>query len=385
MRAGVLSPLGVLLISAALAVLIGLVLHPRVFALAGGLLAVAAAGVCWPWLTCRAVRVSMAFDRPRAVEGTEVGASATVMNPLPWSAWGLTLRAGDVVRLPRVRGRTKSVCRWVFVPALRGVYPATLPTLGTSFPFGLWESQRSGGIAEPLVVWPRTFPVGPVPTSEGADVVEGNVTRNKVGSTGDVLGVRPYRRGDSPRRIHWAQSARHDRLIVCELQSQSRPVVMLILDADASVHTPGENGSFEWAIRVAASLAKGWLEAGAQVGITAGDKVLSPQSGQAQTQKVMDLLAQLEPTEPLGKVLTSSRRGRDAAAVPVVITTDCGLQKATGEISSRDHRWVVLEQKGFGGTSEEAQSVPTSWLKIASVEEVPHALRHGTAEASHGT
>jgi uncharacterized protein (DUF58 family) len=382
-RAALLSPLGVLLISAALAILIGLVLHPRVFALAGGLLAVAGAGVCWPWLTCRAVRVSMAFDRPRAIEGTEVGASAMVTNPLPWSAWGLILRAREVVRLPRVRGRTKSVCRWVFVPTSRGVYPASTPALGTSFPFGLWESHRSGSIAEPLVVWPRTFPVGPVPTSEGADVVEGNVTRNKVGSTGDVLGVRPYRRGDSPRRIHWAQSARHDRLIVCELQSQSRPVVMIILDADATIHTLGDQGSLEWSVRVAASLAKGWLEAGAQVGLTVGDEVLSPQSGQAQVQKVMDFLARLQPTGPLAKVLSTSRY---TSAVPVVVTTDHGLQKALGESRSQDLRWVVLNQAGFGAESQEpAPDTPRVWLEIPSVDDVPHALRHGTAEASHGT
>lgn len=390
-RAAVLSPLGILLLAAAVAVLVGLALHPRVFALAGGLLAVAAAGVCWPWLTCRGVRAAVAFDRPRGVEGGEVGVTAAVTNHLPWSGWGLTVRdpqAGLAVRLPRVAGRTRSVCRWVFVPPVRGEYPAGRPSLGTGFPFGLWESKRAADVSARLVVWPRTFPVGPVPSSDGADVAEGNVTRNKVGSTGDVLGVRPYRRGDSPRRIHWAQSARHDRLIVCELQSHSRPVVLLVLDADPAVHTSGGDGSREWAIRVTASLAKGWLEAGAQVGLIWGETYLLPQAGAAQVSRLLDGLARVsDEARPLAAVLGDLRVAKDSTGVQVVITTDRGRTPADGNPAACLRRWVVLDRAGFGheGGRPSPRMGPRAWLDIPSAEAVPHALRHGTAEASHGT
>ena len=383
-RAAVLSPLGILLLVAGVAVLVGLALHPRVFALAGGLLAVAAAGVCWPWLTCRGVRAAVAFDRPRGVEGAEVGVTAAVTNHLPWPGWGLTVRdpgAGLAVRLPRIAGRTKGVCRWVFVPPARGVYPAGRPTLGTGFPFGLRESKRAADVATPLIVWPRTLPVGPVPSSAGADVVEGNVIRNRVGSTGDVMGVRPYRRGDSPRRIHWAQSAKHDRLVVCELQSDSRPVVLLVLDADATAHTPGPDGSREWAVRVAASLAKGWLEAGAQVGLAWGETVVTPQAGAAQLTRLLDELAHVTAdARPLAAVLTDPRV-RATPAVTVVVTSDASTALASG-----DCKWVILDRAGFGGSAESLVTRrPQVWLRIPSVAAVAHALRHGTAEASHGS
>jgi uncharacterized protein (DUF58 family) len=385
LRGQLRTPLAMLLLASGVAILAGLVIHPRVFALAGGLLAIAAAGVCWPWLTCRAVRGSIAFDRSRCTERDEVGVTATVTNHLPWSSWGLSIceKAGALhAKLPRIAGRSASLCRWVFVPPGRGVYPRRDTILGTGYPFGLWEASRNCTVAAELIVWPRTYSVGPVPTSDGADVVEGNVTRNKIGTSGDVLGVRPYRRGDSPRRIHWAQSARHDRLIVCELQSHSRPVVLIVLDANLAVHTAGDDGSREWAFRVAASLAKGWLEAGAQIGLMVGDEHLPPQAGQSQSMRILDAIARVGDTHtPLAELLADSRVRSDTTSVKVVITSDVGRANFTERMP--DLRWVILEQNGFGGV--ESPPVPTPWLRLPSPDRVPDLLRHGTAEASHGS
>lgn len=374
-----LSPLGVLLAAGAVATLAGLVVHPRVFALAGGVLAVAAVGVCWPWLTARAVRAAVRFDRPRTTEGGEVGVTATVTNPLPWPAWGLTVtddKAGASVRLPAVRGRSACECRWVFAPLLRGIYPASVPTVRTGFPFGLWHSRRSAAVESELIAWPRTYPVGPVPTTDGEDVVEGNVTRSKVGTTGDVLGVRPYRRGDSPRRIHWAQSARHDRLIVCELQSNSRPVVRIVVDLDPAVHTAGSDGTREWAIRVAASLATGWLADGAQVGLTAGDVSLPATAGAAQATRILDALARVGDTGPSPAAVPGDR-----STVTVVVTTDAAPAPPNRHA---DTRRVVLERAGFGGDPTQLVT-GTPWLRLSSPAELPDQLRHGTGEASHGS
>lgn len=383
-RRWVCSPLGVLLLAAVVAGLAGLVVHPRVFALAGGLLGVAAAGVCWPWLTVRGARAAVGFDRPRAVEGEEVAASAEVANHLPWPAWGLAVRAGEaVVRVPAVSGRSVASCRWAFTPPRRGEYPVQPPRAVTAFPFGIWEAGRRCKVSSRLVVWPRAYPVGPVPSSTGADVAEGNVTRSKVGSTGDVLGVRPYRRGDSPRRIHWAQSAKHDRLIVCELQAHSRPVVLVVLDSDPAVHTTGDDGSREWAIRVAASLAKGWLEAGAQVGLAGGGVYLVPNAGGDHLARLLDALARIGDTAPsLTEVLADPRVAADPAGVRVVVTSDAGVLPP--DPAGRDVRRVVLDRAGFGGEACDA-SDGSPWLAIPSAADVPRQLRHGTPEASHGS
>ena len=385
-RRVVLSPLGVLALATAMAILCGLALHPRVFALAGGLGAVTAAGVCWPWLTVRGVRATLRYDRPRTSEGAEVGVTAAVSNPLPWPAWGLSVLEGETaVRLPAIAGRTRSSVRWPFMPALRGEYPSEAPTVATGFPFGLWDAKRRVAVEGKLIVWPRTFPVGPVPNLDGDEAVEGNVARNKIGSTGDVLGVRPYRRGDSPRRIHWAQSARHDRLIVCELQSTSRPIAMIVLDTAEGIHTDGQDGTREWAIRAAASMARGWIEAGAEVGIAFGDTVLSPRAGAEHVTRILDALAGLRgETRALADVLSSPALRAVRSAVRVIVTTDAGYAHAPKRAIFNDARWVVLQRSGFGFDGPLAK-IGRVWLELPSVAEVPHRLRHGTAEASHGS
>ncbi|MCL6504278.1 MAG: DUF58 domain-containing protein [Pirellulales bacterium] len=401
----VYNPLGVLLVAALVALACGLLLHPRVLALCGGLLAIIGTGICWPWLTLRGVRGSVAFDRDRAAEGDTVAATVTVSNHLPWPAWGLSLRGGYgdaaapdrnraiAARLTTVGARQRSVHRWQFTPRRRGEYPLCVPLLVTGFPFGVWESKRGVSVEQRLVVWPRTFPVGPVPVSDGDEMVEGNVARNKVGSAGDVLGVRPYRRGDSPRRIHWPQSARHDRLIVCELQTTALPVIQIVLDADPLVHSGrGPNGSREWAIRIAASFAKGWLEAGAQVGIVYGGVAISPASGAAQMRRILDALARLpdECPMPLVDLLASPPCRISGWGVQVVITTDRRTQIRRRDTDGRQ-RWVVLCATGFVDAFEDdarpASTRPTGqcWLLIEAPSRVPHLLRYGWSEARHGS
>ena len=391
------SPVGVLAIALVFSIVCGLFLHPRLFALSGGIGLILAAGICWPWLLVRGVRVRIAFEHSRATEGELVGVTATATNHLPIPAWGLIIKGGKLddeslsARLAGISPRTQTVSRWSFQPALRGEYPRSQLVAATGFPFGIWEPGRTVH-AESLLVWPRTVPVGPAPISEGEDVVEGNVTRNKVGSIGEVLGARPYRRGDSPRRIHWAQSARHDRLIVCELQSHSRAVILLILDTDPAIHTKGPNGSREWAIRVFASLAKGWLESGAQVGALWDGFALAPSSGQGQLIRILDALSRLTEAAPTPMYeLLRSPIATQSSGVRVGVTSDEGLNrlgKGTGI------RWAVLPKHHFGEIDRvHAHSCDEGterfrmrpWIEFDGPSHVPDQLRHGWPEARHGS
>lgn len=393
----VYNPLGVLLLAGTASLSCGLFLHAQGFVLCGGVLAVIALGVIWPWLSLRGLAATLAFDRPRASEGEAVGVRLTLRNRLPWAAWGLAVKggfgggAGPVAGIAAAPRRRTALCRWVFTPTHRGVYPLVPPRLATGFPFGLWETSRCPTVEKPLVVWPRTYPVGPIPPVGGDHQVEGNVSRSKVGTNGDVLGVRPYRRGDSPRRIHWRQSARHDRLIVCELQSNSRPVIQLVLDADPSVHAgSGADSSREWAIRIVASFAKGWLEDGAQVGVAWGGHDIPPASGQAQLHTILDALAGLpaDTPRPLSDVLSCPKCRGFRDGLQMIVTTNrthahggCGACEAEGQ------RWVVLKAGAFAEADDVAARghCPTPWLSVESADAIPALLRGGWREARHGS
>lgn len=402
-RRFVYHPFGVLTLAALASLLCGLFLHSQGFVLCAGILAVITLGVLWPWLTARGLSGSLAFDRTRASEGDAVEIRLTLRNRLPWSAWGLAVRGGfddgggaepaeAVAGIASAPPRRTALCRWAFRTSRRGVYPLAAPRLTTGFPFGLWENGRAVAVETPLVVWPRTFPVGPVPPVSGDRQVEGNVSRSKVGTNGDVLGVRPYRRGDSPRRIHWGQSARHDRLIVCELQSNARPVIQIVLDADPRVHAgTGPDSSREWAIRVVASFAKGWLEEGAQVGLAWGGHDLAPASGQAQAQKILDALAALPDgcDRPLAEVLACPKCRGFRDGLQVIVTTDRAHAHQCCKACDAEHqRWVVLKAAAFGGCAAPATwcaACPPPWLLIESAETIPALLRGGWREARHGS
>jgi uncharacterized protein (DUF58 family) len=401
----VYNPLGVLVIGALAALFCGIFLHAQGFVLFGSVAAVIVLGVLWPWVSLRGLRGSIAFEKTRAVEGEQIESFLTLHNRLPWAAYGLAVHDGlgnreahaekdePSVHIAKAPRRRTLGCRWVFVPPQRGVYPLSTPLLTTGFPFGLWESKRELSVEIPLLVWPRTYPVGPVPMVSSDQQIEGNVSRNKVGSNGDVLGVRPYRRGDSPRRIHWGQSARHDRLIVCELQANSRPIVQFVLDADPTVHAGyGPDSSREWAIRIVASLAKGWLAAGVEVGAVWNGQEISPASGPEQLKRLLDSLARLRDTE--GSSLSETMSGRVCRkftnGLQVIVTTDIGMNGADPSRGDEDQRWVVLQTKGFlaqgnqpAATSPHLPICP--WLLIDAPQHIPPLLRGGWKEAFHGS
>jgi len=335
-------PLGILVLADVAALLCGLFLHPQGLVLFGGVTTVIVLGLIWPWLNLKGLHGSISFEEARAIEGEPVAVLFSLRRRLPWSSWGLAIKKGfdpdreddgPIISVASVPGRCTAMYRWLFTPMRRGVYPLVPPYLTTGFPFGLWESELALEITKSLLVWPRTYPVEPIPIVAGEQQTDGKISRSKVGSNGDVLGVRPYRRGDSPRRIHWRQSARHDRLIVCELQSNARPVIMLILDAELRVHAGrGADGSREWAIRIVASFAKGWLEAGAEVGTVWNGHVTPPAAGQAQLHRILDSLAELsdEPGLPLAEVLASQCQPFSTAIQVIVTTVLRGVQNGGG-------------------------------------------------------
>lgn len=399
--------LGGLLLAGMASLLCGLFLSAQAFVLCGGVAVVMGIGVLWPGMSLRGLAGSLAYDRTEMWEGETVGVRLTLRNRLPWGAWGLAVKddlrfegavpsegdgKGDglMAGISLAPGLRTTICRWEFKPTRRGIYPLATPLLTTGFPFGLWESRRALQVARPLIVWPRTYSVGPIPPVSGARLVEGNVSRSQVGTHGDVMGVRPYRRGDSPRRIHWRQSARQDRLIVCELESNSRPVIQIVLDTDVRVHVGcGPDSSREWSLRLVASLAKGWLEEGALVGVAWGGHEISPASGQSQSRKILDALAGLpdSTTLPLREVLScpTCRGGRDG--LQVIVTTDLTqFHRGCGTCERENQRWVVLESRGFGGNIEASRGYcPTPWVRVDSPERVPVILRGGWREAQHGS
>lgn len=388
------TPLGSLLLAATATLLGGFFLHPQCFVMFAGILGMLVLGAAWPWLALAGLSGRLSFSKARCREGDEVELTIAVRNWLPWGTWGLmvlgleregilTAAAARGQGLPHAPGRRETRRSWTFTPPCRGAYPVGRPLLACGFPFGLWLAKKPLTLEGELLVWPRTLPVGSLPEEAGEQNQDRGVYCDQPGTMGDILGVRPYRRGDPLRRIHWPQSARHDRLIVCERQSVALPTVRLVLDLDPTAHRgAGPDGSLEWSIRVVASLVEGWREAGARLELAFGTKFFGSDAGLSQQHRLFDALARIVPEggTPLSEVLKRPEVRERGAGACVIVTTDLGLVLLSARLlKDPSVHWVVLRADCFGGSCHDHAAhrpLPLRpWLLLSNPEHLPHQLR----------
>nr|WP_281419225.1 DUF58 domain-containing protein [Marinobacterium ramblicola] len=112
-------------------------------------------------------------------------------------------------------------------------------------------------------------------------------------------GVREYRRGDSMRHIHWRASARRGEWIVREYEQIENVELIVVLDAQPEANVGrGRESCFEYAVRIAASLAQFAIDNGHRVGVfclqPSGARWLAPDSGWHHYRHLLEYLSEVE-------------------------------------------------------------------------------------------
>lgn len=356
------------LVCAVLVGWLGSTFHPRLLLLLPGLIILIVVGVVWPWLTILPTRGELRFAQDRIHEHDQIEAHLHLHNRAPWPAWGLFFEIDAASRfvVEATRSFSTTVSTLSLRPHQRGILPSRSLRLLSAFPIGLLLASRRIDVKRPLIVWPRVFPVAAPPSWTSADMSVGHVDSRRIGNAGDTIGVRAYRRGDPMRWIHWPQTARHDRFMVREFQASSIPRVRLVLDCEAVSHVgEGPDSSFEWAIRIAASLACGWLDEGAEVELVAGSLRLPAAGGKRHRESVLDALAGVQFERGAGRTVLP--KGELAT---VFISTDIGWQSSS---RSGSHGFS-LRCDGFGGSESTVGPSGNDVVHVAHPDEVPSAL-----------
>jgi len=345
--------LGALILVSVAAGLSGWLMHGNAYVLLAGLSGVILMGLVWPRVAMWGLRGELRFLDSRVTEGETAIVEFEFANRLPIGMWGIRIRgemghqrtgsSGEsVVRtdsfvhsIAYIPGWCRSRFRWEFLADQRGGYPAGELRMSTAFPFGLWEVSRPLSVTGELLVRPRTFAVYEIPEAAANDrSVDGTTMKNRVGHSGDLLALRSYRAGDPLKRIHWIQSARQERLIVCELQATAAPRVQVVLDLDSTVHGgSGETNTREWGIRTAASICLGMLRSGAAIGLVMSDREAQLVEIRSEAE-LLDRLARVRLTdgEPLEQVLNRGESLDFSDGLQIVITTTAGIRRI-------DSRW----------------------------------------------
>lgn len=232
------------------------------------LLALLVVGVAWPWLSLKGLSCKLSFTEHRTFENSEAIAKLEITNHWPIPVYGLMVKANllqeianpddsIVTGLQRVPGWSVSTFSWNIVPKRRGLLPTESPTLSTGFPFGISSGTRVVKTSNQTIVWPECIGLEGRPLLRNGKSNSQDSLVDIAGFEGDTIGVRDFRQGESMRYVHWAKSAQLDRLIVKELQRNHRQSMHVVLDLSPESHSgKGNQGSFEWAIRAAATVCR---------------------------------------------------------------------------------------------------------------------------------
>ena len=351
------TPLGILAVAFIAAMLLAVAVGLGGLWAAGTILIVIVIGTLWPTLAIRGVRGSLAFAQRRAREGERVQVGLTLTNRWPWPVWGIACQAGFAGSAAAACGSlpatSTATYNWPFIPPRRGCYPQGTVWLSTGFPFGIRTASRPCRVTNRLTVWPRTVVLRNLLDVAETRPSDERFTDARCGEAGDVLGTRPFRNGDSLRRIHWPQTARTGTLVVCERQAPASSAVRIVFDSNPAVHEPiAGDSSLDWSLRIAASIATAYHREQASVECCFGHETLVLNQGTAGLTRFLDQLAGFEPC-PAGHPADCQHEHdehhchrihhRHCGIFQVTITTCRGLQRRTEHRHVHgDQLWVVL-------------------------------------------
>lgn len=331
-----------------------------------------------------------------------------VENKLPFIRMWLEVMDGSTL----AGGGGARVLSWVGKKELRNYSAYTLlldrgevnlgPTvLHSGDLFGLFAFQKVIPHVKHLVTLPYLVDIDTFPYPPGL-LPGGKAQRfRSLDVTPHAAGVREYVPGDALKRIHWPSSAKKNTLIVKEFEQNPQASVWILLDAEhivhreldyqppnpkvdqfwlwkhrEEIHLPPK--SFEYAVSIAASIAKYFIRRGQDVGLACAEKrlqILAAEHGQRQLGKLLELLAfvQAEGKMPMRALVEAQIPHIARGSVVVIVTTTLtkDLLGSVEQILWRDLRpvVVVIDANSFdaGGQRVDAESDENARLQGRNV------------------
>ncbi len=261
----------------------------------------------------------------------------------------------------------------------RGAFPLGPTVLASGDLFGLFPVRRSYTPSDTLLVYPMMAEISAFPNPPGL-LPGGEALRRRTHQvTPNASGVRDYVPGDSFNRIHWASTARHNRLVVKEFELDPLADVWIFLDSSQevqaalplpahasyaedfwrpSVEIPLAPSTEEYGVSAAASLARFYLRRDRSVGLVSAGQYLTlvpPDRGARQLGKILESLAILraDGVAPMYGLLTTQAKHLMRGSTIILITPASHLELA-GEVDQLVRQGlrpvvILLDAITFGG------------------------------------
>lgn len=260
----------------------------------------------------------------------------------------------------------------------RGVFPLGPTVLESGDLFGLFPAQRNFEEDDSLLVYPMMVDIYNFPNPPGL-LPGGEALRRRTAQiTSNASGVREYEPGDPLNRIHWVSTARRNRFMTKEFELDPLAEVWLFVDGSSAVHTSIQQprtefdprdvwrkkfvfklppATIEYAVTIAASLARFYLARGRSLGLAcsgASLQVLPSDRGGRQLGKILETLAlfKADGQLPLQVLVEAQARHLPRGSTTVVITpnTSDSVFGTVDLLLRRGLRPVVvlIDQASFG-------------------------------------
>ncbi|MDA1195982.1 MAG: DUF58 domain-containing protein [Planctomycetota bacterium] len=311
------------------------------------------------WFVARANLRGLAVQRTLPLR-TRAGA----VTPIAWSVQhrggptrvGLELEdrpaAGTkpvrfVVDVPAVRGATSVGCEAELTFARRGeIEFGRQPLKLTSrFPLGIFRAERLFELEGRLLVRPREGRVS-------ADLLrllrgrqQAQARRRLARGDELIYGIREYREGDDPRRVHWRSTARRGVVTVSEWRSEEGREVLIVLGRGGP---PGGRAAstFERAVSASATIWRACVAERLHVTLELGTdaRITSPGDGRG-LERGLDALARVgaqgrrRPRAALRRLGTASAR---RTVLYVAAAAETNLEAELKAAAGRAGRGLVV-------------------------------------------
>lgn len=370
-------PIAALSLAMAAALALAIFVRPVALVAFVAILVVVVLGYLWPWVAVRGLAAHLHFMQTRVAEGEEARAMVQVTNTWPWPVWGLAVE-GDVggtasVALAQVPGWSTAEFGWPVTPRCRGIHPQQPPRLVTGFPFGLRLASRPVEVERRLLVWPRTVTLDTLLDAAETRPSDEFFSAVRVGESGDIAGTRPFRHGDSLRRVHWAQTARTGAMVVTERQAPVLSAVRVVFDPDLALHEgDGPDSTLEWSVRIAASICAAYQKQQAAVECCHGRETIRIAHGDVGLRGFLDALARFAPPAAADpRCPASSAAGccgripaRTCGAFQITVTSAGALARGVEHRQVHGEQLFVVIDPGSSGGGALPVRVPGRVLRL---------------------
>ena len=349
----------------------------------------AALSYFWNWLSLTSLLVSVARKTSRVRVGEPIEEEFTVENngSIPKQA----LEVEDLTDLPgttiataiglEARGRA----RWQTsaVAQKRGIYTLGPVRVSHADLFGLFERRRLFGGTQQVVVYPRVYDLPEFQVPAAYLVGDASAMMRTQSISPQASTIRDYAFGDSLSRIHWNSTAKQGKLMSKEFDHGRAGEVFTIVDLHRDFQA-GElsESTDEYAVSIAASLAKRYIQAHLPMGLVAyGEQrhMLLAETGVGQFERILDSLAvsKAEGTTSFDAALAREEPlwTHRTSLIAVTASPQAEWVIGLGELARRGVRVVavLLDSASFGASFDSLTLLDR--LLLSGVQ--THVIRQG--------